>query len=79
MTKSMAYAQILKLVINVCPAAQSTLRILGHEDDVNAVAFMDASPNIIVSGSDDTSIKVAARSCHDGWRHNLRCYLLHAL
>lgn len=40
--------------------AQSVLRIPGHEDDVNAVAFMEASPNIIASGSDDTLIKVGS-------------------
>ncbi|KAL7790761.1 WD40 repeat-like protein [Trichoderma ceciliae] len=33
--------------------------IAGHEDDVNAVCFADkASPHIIYSGSDDTTIKV---------------------
>ena len=36
----------------------------GHDDDVNAVTYADDSPNIIVSGSDDTSIKVSAvRAC----------------
>ena len=34
---------------------------------MNAVAFMDASPNIIVSGSDDTSIKVGARPYYGFW------------
>ena len=28
------------------------------QDDVNAVTYADASPNVIVSGSDDTFIKV---------------------
>ena len=38
---------------------KSTLRIPGHNDDVNAVCFGDAtSPHILYSGSDDTLIKV---------------------
>ena len=41
-------------------ASQTTLRIKGHDDDVNAVAFMDDSSNLIASGSDDTLLKVRA-------------------
>ncbi|KAI9670762.1 MAG: hypothetical protein M1817_003872 [Caeruleum heppii] len=38
---------------------QSVLRIHGHEEDVNAVCFGDsASPHILYSGSDDTTLKV---------------------
>ncbi|KAH0538823.1 hypothetical protein FGG08_004599 [Glutinoglossum americanum] len=38
---------------------QSTLRIRGHDDDVNAVCFGDkTSPHILFSGSDDTTLKV---------------------
>ncbi|KAK9834848.1 hypothetical protein WJX81_003498 [Elliptochloris bilobata] len=37
---------------------KSVMRIPGHEDDVNAVAFMDALPHVIASGSDDTLIKI---------------------
>lgn len=38
---------------------RSVLRIPGHNDDVNAVCFGDASsPHILYSGSDDTLIKV---------------------
>lgn len=34
-------------------------RILGHEEDVNAVCFADkSSPHILYSGSDDATIKV---------------------
>jgi WD repeat-containing protein 23 len=34
-------------------------RIAGHDDDVNAVCFADASsPHILYSGSDDTTLKV---------------------
>ncbi|GBF87871.1 hypothetical protein Rsub_00583 [Raphidocelis subcapitata] len=36
-----------------------TSRLLGHGDDVNAVCYLDdSSPHMIVSGSDDTHIKV---------------------
>ncbi|GLC38560.1 hypothetical protein PLESTF_001547000 [Pleodorina starrii] len=38
----------------------------GHEDDVNAVAYADASPNIILSGSDDSTIKVWDRRTMSG-------------
>ena len=44
--------------------AQTVLRITGHQDDVNAVAFMDESSHIIASGSDDTLIKASSH------RHN---------
>lgn len=38
---------------------KSTLRIPGHNDDVNAVCFGDASsPHILYSGSDDSLLKV---------------------
>ncbi|KAF2397360.1 WD40 repeat-like protein [Trichodelitschia bisporula] len=47
---------------------QSVLRIQGHDDDVNAVCFADtASPHILYSGSDDTTLKVwDRRSMGDG-------------
>jgi WD repeat-containing protein 23 len=38
---------------------QTVLRITGHQDDVNAVAFLDSSSHLIASGSDDTLIKVS--------------------
>lgn len=38
---------------------QTVLRITGHQDDVNAVAFLDGSSHLIASGSDDTLIKVS--------------------
>ena len=41
---------------------QTTLRIRGHDDDVNAVVFLDDSSNLIASGSDDTLIKVGPPS-----------------
>lgn len=47
---------------------KSILRIPGHQDDVNAVCFGDAaSPHILYSGSDDTTLKVwDRRSLADG-------------
>lgn len=47
---------------------ESILRIEGHDDDVNAVCFGDAaSPHILYSGSDDTTLKVwDRRSLGDG-------------
>lgn len=47
---------------------QTTLRIQGHNDDVNAVCYGDkSSPHILYSGSDDTTIKVwDRRSMGDG-------------
>ena len=38
--------------------AQTTLRIAGHDDDVNAVVFLDAGSHLIATGSDDSLIKV---------------------
>lgn len=46
--------------VRCCHVMQTTLRIRGHDDDVNAVAFLDNSSNLIASGSDDTLIKVSA-------------------
>lgn len=37
---------------------QRTLKIESHEDDVNAVAFADASSHILFSGGDDALLKV---------------------
>lgn len=37
---------------------QPTLRIQGHRDDVNAVAWADDSGNLLLSGSDDRLCKV---------------------
>eukprot|EP00798_Chlamydomonas_sp_ICE-L_P015435 gene15435-21521_t len=41
-------------------------RINGHSDDVNAVAYADGSPNIIISGSDDSRVKVWDRRTMGG-------------
>ena len=46
-----------------CHGMQTTLRIRGHDDDVNAVTFLDNSSNLIASGSDDTLIKVTSPFC----------------
>ena len=40
-----------------CPP-QVTVQIKGHTDDVNAIAYLDDSNNILISGSDDTLVKV---------------------
>ncbi len=34
--------------------------MMAHNDDVNAVCFLDDSPNLIASGSDDHLIKVGS-------------------
>lgn len=40
-------------------ARRRVLRVEGHRDDVNAVAFADsASSNVLISGSDDSYVKV---------------------
>ncbi|KAL1925588.1 uncharacterized protein VTP21DRAFT_471 [Calcarisporiella thermophila] len=39
-------------------AQKVVLRANGHEDDVNAVCFADPSSNVLLSGSDDTIIRV---------------------
>ena len=41
---------------------QTTMRVKAHADDVNAVCYAEDSPNIIVTGSDDSLIKVVY--CH---------------
>ncbi len=43
---------------------QVTLQIKGHTDDVNAIAYLDDSNNILISGSDDTLVKVWRRQRH---------------
>lgn len=46
---------------------RSTVRIAAHADDVNAVDFADAqSSNVLVSGSDDSLIKVWDRRSMKG-------------
>lgn len=39
-------------------ARKTTVAVQGHSDDVNAVAFLDESPQIFASGSDDTLVKI---------------------
>ena len=42
-----------------CPDGMQTLfQVRAHQDDTNAVAYLDDSANLIVSGSDDSLIKV---------------------
>jgi len=49
-------------------ARRQTLRVSGHHEDVNAVAFADrGSGNVLISGSDDSYVKVwDRRSLHHG-------------
>ena len=46
--------------LNFCLMMQVVAEISAHEDDVNAVAYLDSSPNLILTGSDDDLIKVTA-------------------
>ena len=39
------------------------MQIKGHTDDVNAIAYLDDSNNILISGSDDTFVKVCPSTC----------------
>ncbi len=34
------------------------MQIKGHTDDVNAIAYLDDSNNVLISGSDDKFVKV---------------------
>jgi len=43
-----------------------TARVTGHRDDVNAVTYLDETPHLIVSGSDDSLIKVCSCSFEAG-------------
>jgi WD repeat-containing protein 23 len=46
-----------------------TLRLLGHQDDINAVCFADPlSTNVLFSGSDDSFVKVWDRRSMAGGR-----------
>uniref|UniRef100_A0A061S995 WD repeat-containing protein 23 n=1 Tax=Tetraselmis sp. GSL018 TaxID=582737 RepID=A0A061S995_9CHLO len=46
------------LVVYDVGAAKTFATVYGHEDDINAVAYLDDSPNLIVTGSDDSNCKV---------------------
>ncbi|PMD57470.1 WD40 repeat-like protein [Hyaloscypha bicolor E] len=47
------------IVVYDIESRRSLHRILGHDEDVNAVCFADSSsPHILYSGSDDTTLKV---------------------
>ena len=41
-----------------CERKQSVTSFSGHGDDVNAVAYADDNPNVILSGSDDAFIRI---------------------
>jgi len=47
------------IVVYDIEARQVLHKVMGHDDDVNAVCFADtSSPHILYSGSDDTTLKV---------------------
>ena len=47
------------IVVYDIESRRSLHRIIGHDEDVNAVCFADkSSPHILYSGSDDTTLKV---------------------
>ena len=64
------------------------MRIKGHQDDVNAIAYLDDSNNVLISGSDDTEIKVCPSrrermgkthySERDRFRLSAECGIAHA-
>ena len=55
---TVSQAQDLGSGIKLKCYVQTVQTLEGHDDDVNAVAFMDDSCNIIASGSDDHAIRV---------------------
>lgn len=56
------HAFVLLRYIYDIEAKRTTAQLVGHDDDVNAVAYLDPSnPNIIASGSDDNLIKIWVR------------------
>ncbi len=53
---------------------RTVLRVLAHQDDVNAVAFGSASDsNLLLSGSDDSFVKVWDRRSLDGQKPSGTC------
>ena len=40
------------------PANRVVLDVQAHDDDVNSVAYLDDSENVVLSGSDDAAIKL---------------------
>uniref|UniRef100_A0A7S3VU90 Anaphase-promoting complex subunit 4 WD40 domain-containing protein n=1 Tax=Dunaliella tertiolecta TaxID=3047 RepID=A0A7S3VU90_DUNTE len=46
--------------VYIYDVATSTInaKVSGHKDDVNAVTYLDSTPNLILSGSDDSMIKL---------------------
>ena len=57
----------LNLVVYDIESRRVSLKVTGHDYDVNAVCFADQSSNVIYSGSDDGFIKVwDRRSMRDG-------------
>lgn len=68
------YLHLVKLEIFVfdIEANRTIMRVNAHRDDVNAVAMADnASSNVIISGSDDSLVKVWDRRSLSGGRASL--------
>ncbi|KDE07957.1 hypothetical protein MVLG_01863 [Microbotryum lychnidis-dioicae p1A1 Lamole] len=55
------------IIVYDIESKRSILNVRGHQDDVNAVAFADsASSNVVISGSDDSFVKVWDRRSMSG-------------
>ena len=52
------------LIQHVGMQGKTVVRVFGHQDDVNAVAYAGDSPNIFFSGSDDHMVKVRRQPPH---------------
>ncbi len=58
-TKIMAGTSAHSIIVYDVETKKTQYNILGHEDDVNSVCFAESnSPNILISGSDDSYIKI---------------------
>eukprot|EP00730_Choanoeca_flexa_P005688 TRINITY_DN12002_c0_g2_i5.p1 TRINITY_DN12002_c0_g2~~TRINITY_DN12002_c0_g2_i5.p1 ORF type:complete len:542 (+),score=98.43 TRINITY_DN12002_c0_g2_i5:90-1715(+) len=49
---------LASVMVYDCVRDERTINFEGHDDDINAVCFADASTNILISGSDDCLAKV---------------------
>ncbi|SCV70734.1 BQ2448_3496 [Microbotryum intermedium] len=66
-TEVVAGASSGAIIVYDIESKRSILNVRGHQDDVNAVAFADsASSNVVISGSDDSFVKVWDRRSMSG-------------
>lgn len=68
-----SFVELLNLLLEIfvydIEAGRTILRVNAHRDDVNAVAIADtASSNVIISGSDDSFVKIWDRRSISGER-----------